>query len=71
MADPRSSEPVVNGAEGSVEGALSALTALGPEAGALVESTLRCSDGRWPRPPPAWLVIPQPPRRPACAVPWI
>ena len=37
MADPRSSEPVVDGSEGSVEGALSALTALGPEAGALVD----------------------------------
>ena len=37
MADPRSSEPVVDGSEGSVEGALAALTALGPEAGALVD----------------------------------
>jgi polyhydroxyalkanoate synthase len=37
VADPRASEPVVDGSEGSVEGALAALTALGPEAGALVD----------------------------------
>jgi polyhydroxyalkanoate synthase len=37
VADPRASEPVVNGAETSVEAALAALTALGPEAGAFVD----------------------------------
>ncbi len=37
MADPLLKEPVANGSESSVEGALAALTALGPEAGALVD----------------------------------
>ena len=36
MADPLLREPVVDGSE-SVEGALAALTALGPEAGAFVD----------------------------------
>jgi len=37
MADPPSREPVVDVLEASVEGALAALTALGPEAGAFVD----------------------------------
>lgn len=37
MADPLLKEPVEDGSESSVEGALAALTALGPEAGALVD----------------------------------
>lgn len=37
MADPLLKEPVENGSESSVEGALAALTALGPEPGALVD----------------------------------
>jgi polyhydroxyalkanoate synthase len=37
LADPRASEPVVNGPETPVEGALAALTAFGPEAGAFLD----------------------------------
>jgi hypothetical protein len=37
VADPLVKEPVENGSESSVDGALAALTALGPEAGALVD----------------------------------
>src|ERR1700729_2796354 len=35
MADPRANEPVLNGAQGSLEDTLVALSALGPEAGAM------------------------------------